>query len=174
MTPVAPATAITAPPQGLAQVIFLRPNRGIVTESDIALYRIARERTPIAPLPEGFQLVHNISPGNHTFMGYQNGKAHFIEASLAAGKRYYILIEPINSKENALLAVTQQLRDQESFKQWLSLPAISSQLPNSVDWYQQHNDKVDSAQVVSWQRWQQRDSADQRKFTLNSQDGISP
>ena len=88
------AAPLTPPPADKAQIIFLDPINAIQGMFPVGLYEVnGTQRTLLAELASHTKSVQLATPGHHVFASnFGGGSAHIMEADVAAGKRYYVLL----------------------------------------------------------------------------------
>ncbi|CAH0990968.1 hypothetical protein SIN8267_01069 [Sinobacterium norvegicum] len=163
-------TTLTAPPADMAQIVFVRPSQGVLQQSDVELYRISRERIPVAPIESGSKFSLDITPGHYYFMAYQNKTANFIEANVIAGRRYFVLIDAANSKSSQLMPLSQQRYSALNYQQ---LPLTTTAEIEQPQWFKKNQGKVKKSQIVYWQQWQMLDSNSRKALKVSKNSGIA-
>jgi len=95
---VQPATnqEVPAPTIGKAQIIFLRPSRYFTTMLTYLYEKQTDHDVFISAIGGVNKVVYDVEPGKRMFVSSNGIGTHFMNASVEAGKRYYVLVRPIH------------------------------------------------------------------------------
>src|SRR3954470_17955496 len=90
----AASQVIPAPPADKAQIVFLEPVNKIQGFFPVAIFELDGDaRTLLAVTGSMTRTVLNFEPGPHRLMSTNLlTKVHFLDATVEAGKRYYVLV----------------------------------------------------------------------------------
>jgi hypothetical protein len=123
------------------------------------------------------KLVQNVDPGEHLLMS-MGMVAHFMDADVEAGKRYYVLLRflygrgfqlrPIRNSGGSEFSVTNP-----KFNSWLMDCSIVEKTADADSWYAKYKDQVDKTQAHYLVEWQGKSSNQRDELTLRKEDAIA-
>lgn len=172
-----PDATIPAPSADQAQIVFLEPINKIQGMFPAGVFLIDGEkRTLVNVTSWRSKSVINLPPGKHLLFSSHVG--HFMEANVAAGKRYYVLmrfiygnglqLRPIRPSGSSPYRV-----DGPDFSKWMK--ATNRFLKMSADagaYFDLFKEAVDQAQKNALENWQAKTPAEIAELTLNEEDAI--
>jgi hypothetical protein len=90
----APSQELQPPPADKAQIVFLEPVNKVQGYFPVGIYELkGDQRTLLAITGAQTKTVLLVEPGQHRFMSTNIlTKVHFLDATVEAGKRYYVLV----------------------------------------------------------------------------------
>ena len=173
--------ALTPPPADQAQIIFLDPINAIQGMFPTGLYEVqGSERTLLAELASHTKSVQLVSPGHHVFASNPGGgSAHILEADVAAGKRYYVLM-----RFSFIYAQGMQLRPirptgpsdfsvaNKDFPEWVAITRFVVKTPAADAYDQKSSTAFAKAQADGLADWKMKTPAQRAELTLNVEDAI--
>jgi hypothetical protein len=139
-------TSLSTPDANSAVVRFVRPSRFVGSARD---YALLDGEQAIGTLSNGAQFSYITTPGKHLFIapGFGNVRPYFLEADLAPGKTYYVVVSSYQedfSTRRVLLAPITPNTDQ-----WKEVPTYDKDLtrlePDRVNleaWSALHRDEI--------------------------------
>ena len=141
-----PTAALSMPDANSSVVRFIRPSRFVGAARD---YAILDGEKAIGALSSGAQFDYVTTPGKHLFIapGFRGVGPYFLEADLAPGKKYYVLVsshqEDLSTRRVLLTPITR------STEQWKEVPTYEKDLtrlePDRASleaWSAQHSDEI--------------------------------
>lgn len=151
--------ALALPPADKAQIVFLRPS-GYFPSLMTSLYEVRPERdVPVSMIGGHQKVVYEVEPGRRVFLSNNGVGAHFLNADVAAGKRYYVLVRPIHGNGFQLRPLrkdgsTDYNARTPEFPQWLSEtvrvePAPGAPTPGGL--FQKNMGRTRDKGFASWQ-----------------------
>ncbi|GAB3027652.1 hypothetical protein GCM10027285_07250 [Oleiagrimonas citrea] len=171
--------AAPSPEPGKALVIFMRPSSfGGAIQSSV--YDTGKQGDDfIGVVSAKTKLAYQADPGTHLFMVVaENGD--FMNATLDAGKTYYVLVSPrvgVFKARFSLLpihndpAAKYSLQSQR-FQSWKSETSFVVKTPAADQWYAEHKASVNAKQAEYMQKWNRASAQQKAELTLHAADGI--
>lgn len=168
------------PAPGKALVVFMRPSfmgRAIAA----TVYDAPDSGTTfIGEVGYKDKLAYQADPGMHRFMVVAEN-ADFMDATLEAGKTYYVLVRsrPGMWKARFSLLPMHNRADAEynvqgpDFQQWTAAGQVTEPTPAATAWYEAHKADVESKKADYLQKWNRMAAEDRAVLVLNSEDGIT-
>jgi hypothetical protein len=162
-----------------ALVVFLRPSAygGGVSAS---VYDAPDGSTEFIGLVQhGNKLAYQATPGQHRFMVIAEN-ADFVDATLEAGKTYYVLVSPRMGMWKArfsLLPIHNTPTGDESlqsaeFKKWMAKTSFVETTDSNRTWYENNKASVESKKADYLVKWNRMLPEDKKLLTLFAEDGI--
>lgn len=171
---------LPSPPADKAQIVFLEPINSIQGMFPVGLFEVTGDsKTHLATTGSHTKAIVNLPPGHHLLMAAQSGiRAHFMEANVAAGKRYYVLVRFIYGNGFQLRPVrTDDSSDysvkNKDFPTWMSSTRIVEMTPESVQTFEKLKPYVDKVQTEGWKTWNEKTPAQRAELTLNPADAVA-
>lgn len=162
-----------------ATVIFLRPSSvGGAVQSSV--YDVTGGATRFGGIVSAkTQVAMHVEPGPHLLM-VQAENADFMNATLDAGKTYYVLIKPRMGMWKARFSLIPIHNDPSAkynlqstdFAKWKSASTPVYVSPAAQAWYSQHQSDIEAKRVDYMKKWDRMAPADKTVLTLHTQDGI--
>lgn len=168
---------LPAPPADKAQIVFLNPNNAVAAAFLTGLYDVkGDEKEFYGMLGSKTKLIQNVAPGHHLFMGHTMlANAHFLEANVEAGKRYYVLLRFVYGRGLQLRPLRVAAGSEFSienplFNEWNTGSSFVVKTADADAWYAKYKSVVDEAQTKGWAEWQGKNDAQKAELTLNKDD----
>lgn len=170
MTPLQEPINLT-PASDKATVLFLRPSTmGFKVQS--AVYDVSTESNEIIGIvPAKGKVLHETTPGKHLYMVVSEN-ADFLQADLAPGKLYYVVVRPRMGTWRArfsLSAVDREEAASAKFQNWLSDCQPLEANEETRQWARKNAASVNKKQDGYYQKWNAK--PDDAKPTLRPEDG---
>ncbi len=169
---------LTPPPADKAQIIFLDPINAIQGMFPVGVYEVhGTERTLLAELASHTKSVQLVTPGHHVFASNPGGAAHIMEADVAAGKRYYVLMRFIYAQGMQLRPIRPtgpsdfSVANKE-FPEWMVITRFVDITPAAAVQDQKFGDNYAKAQAEAQAVWLKKTPAQRAELTLNVEDAI--
>ena len=161
--------ATYAPKANKAMIVFMRPSGlGFAVQSSV--FNITNgEPEYIAIVSAKKKVAQEFSPGTYRFMVIGES-ASFMDATLAAGKTYYALVEPRMGMWKARFAfepVKAAQLDSADLKGWLEDCTWVENTPQALDWSKANMESIKSKKNEYLADWVQ----DSEKAVLAAADG---
>ena len=170
---------LTPPPADKAQIIFLDPINAIQGAFPTGLYEVhGSERTLLAELASHTKSVQLFTPGRHVFASNPGGgSAHILEADVAAGKRYYVLMRFIYAQGMQLRPIRPTGPSDFSvanrdFAEWVSITRFVEKTPAADDYDRKSSASFANAQADGLADWKKKSPVQRAELTLNVEDAI--
>jgi hypothetical protein len=139
----------TAPPPGKAAVVFLRPSASGYTAS---IFELKKDTNVFAGhVPAFKKLLYVADPGTTRFLVSGQG-ADFLDATLDAGRTYYVLVLPATGAGFQFKPVTKA--DDRNFQRWFDDAAWVQTGPEAEAWAKSHAAQIDARRRVTMPRWE--------------------
>jgi hypothetical protein len=167
------------PEPGKAMVVFLRPSRmGFAVESTV--YDAPDAETKFLGIVSyKTRVAYQVDPGPHRFMVIGEN-ADFVDATLDAGKTYYILVRVRMGMWKARfsllpvhLADAKYTTQSAEFKEWMENTGFVETTPAALDWYAQHKADVQAKKAEYLQKWNVMLPQDRASLTIHAEDGTT-
>ncbi len=174
-----PSQALAPPPADRAQIVFVEPINSIQGMLPVGIFEIEGDRrTHIATTGAHSKTVVLLPPGRHVLMATQGGIAHFLEAKVEPGKRYYVLVRFIYANGFQLRPLrrtgpsdyTVQHKD---FPTWMASTKFVEKTAASDAFFEKYKANVDKAQAAGWTTWQDKSPVERAELTLTPQDAVA-
>ncbi|HSI37831.1 MAG TPA: hypothetical protein VK946_02045 [Methylotenera sp.] len=168
------------PPQDRAQIVFLEPINSIQGMFPVGIFEINdNNRTLLATTGAHSKVALLFTPGRHILMANQPGiAAHFLDANVEAGKRYYVLLRfiyangfqmrPLRSSGPSDYAITNK-----DFPRWISETRFVDKTTDSDAFFEKYNEAVIKSQTSGWKTWLAKTPQQRAELTLNLEDAIT-
>lgn len=177
MSPSAVASPVPAP--GKALVVFMRPSNygGAIqasvydaTQPDEAFIGIVSAKTKVA---------HQAEPGKHLFMVIGEN-ADFVNATLDAGKTYYVLVSPRMGVWKARFSLLPIHNDpaakyslhSDDFREWQAATRFVERSSAADAWYRENAASVSEKRAGYMERWNSASPEQQAELTVLPEDGV--
>jgi hypothetical protein len=172
-----PYQQMSAPPTEQAQIVFVDPNSPIRGTLPVGIYEVKDGvSTLVAMTGAGSKALILLSPGHHLLMANQGvGTAHFLDANVEAGKRYYVLVRFIYGNGFQLRPIratgvfSVARRD---FSLWMTETHFVDSTSDGRAYFETYKKYIDEAQTVGWRSWLAKTDKERAEVTLNPQDAI--
>ena len=172
------ATSVTVSPDD-ATVVFLRPSSfGGAIQSSV--YDVSGGATTFAGIVSAKTRVSMQLPaGQHLLMVIaENGD--FLNATLAPGKTYYVLVKPRMGVWKARFSLIPIHSDpaakynvrSKDFASWKAECQPVVKTPAADAWYQQHRADIEAKRLEYMKKWDRMAPQDKAVLTLHAEDGV--
>lgn len=167
------------PEEGKALVIFLRSTQVGALISASVYDAPDAETKFIGIIQNGQRVAYQAEPGQHRFMVIAEN-ADFMEATLEAGKTYYVLISPRPGAWKArfsLLPIHNDPKAEESlhsedFKKWMAKTNLVENTDKTLAWYEETKPSIEEKKADYLKKWAVMAPDDKAQLTLKAEDGI--
>lgn len=167
------------PEDGKALVVFLRPSfyGGGISAS---VYDAPDGETRFIGLVQHkHKVAYQADPGTHRFMVIAEN-ADFLDATLEAGKTYYVLVSPRPGMWKArfsLLPIHNTPTGDESlqsaeFKEWMAKTYFVEATDSNRAWFESNKASVEEKKADYLVKWNRMAPEDKALLTLRVEDGI--
>jgi len=169
---------LAPPPADKAQIIFLDPINAIQGMFPVGVYELhGTERTLLAELASHTKSVQLVTPGHHVFASNPGGVAHVMEADVAAGKRYYVLMRFIYAQGMQLRPIRPTGPSDFSvankdFGEWVSITHFVDKTAAADEHDRKFDSAIVKAQAEAQADWLRKTPAQRAELTLNVGDAI--
>ncbi len=154
-----------------ATILFLRPSK-MAFKVQSVVYDVSTETNEIIGIvPAKGKVLHETTPGKHLYMVVSEN-ADFLQADLAPGKLYYILIRPRMGNWRArfsLSTVDHEKAASAEFQKWLSDCQPLEANDETRQWAAENEASVNKKRAGYFRKWQAK--PDDAKPTLRPEDG---
>lgn len=171
---------ISEPSNDAAQIVFLRPSKGVMGAFNAVIIDVSNEQHNILGVSTAIsKFVVEIAPGKHTLFSTHGFQGHIMEVNVEAGKRYYVLVRPIYGNGFQLRPIKHNISNEfgfnnPEFEQWVSDTSYVSMGEGAKEWYKdfyEGNQKILSkAKAV----WSEKDIDQKYQLTLMPEDAVMP
>jgi len=172
-----PDYTIPAPPEDQAQIVFLEPINKIQGMFPVGIFVVeGGQRRLINVSSWRSKSVANLPPGKHLLYSAHGG--HFMEANVAAGKRYYVLLRFIYAHGLQLRPVrpsgdSEYRVNGPHFPKWMKQTnRFVKMSPDAEAQFDVNKAFVDQAQQKALENWQAKTPAEIAELTLNVEDAV--
>lgn len=180
----APATSIALddippPPADKAQIVFLKPTRGVFGRLIAGIYSVddgARNLLGVLDFDSRFAV--DVAPGKHRYMANMGSFAHFLDADVEAGKRYFVLARFVYAQGYQLRPVRPGTAGdfdagQPAFAEALKSTVIRETNPKTLAWFAKHDAKsIAKAQARGEETWARKTDAERAELMLRPGDAL--
>jgi len=167
------------PEEGKALVIFLRTSF-VGSAISASVYDAPDAETRFIGIIQNKQRVaYQAEPGQHRFMVIAEN-ADFVDATLEAGKTYYVLVSPRMGAWKArfsLLPIHNDPAAEESlhsadFKEWMAKTQLVEATESNLAWYERTKANIEEKKADYLKKWNVMLPADKAELTLKAEDGV--
>jgi hypothetical protein len=165
--------------QDKAQIVFLNPSNAISGAFLAQLYELNGEnREFLGALGPKTKTVVNVDAGGHLFMLNQAGLGQFVQANVAAGKRYYVMTRFVYGRGLQLRPIRPAGGNPEftvgnpRFREWLNESQLVVKTADADAFVQKYKTQIDEAQKRGMEEWQAKRPDQKDELTLNREDSI--
>ncbi len=172
------AAPVAVPPDD-ATVVFLRPSSfGGAIQSSV--YDVTGGITTFGGIVSAkTQVSMHVPAGEHLLMVIAEN-ADFLDATLAPGKTYYVLVKPRMGMWKARFSLIPIHNDpaakynlqSKEFANWKSASIPVGKTPAADAWYQQHREDIEAKRLDYMKKWDRMAPQDKAVLTLHAQDGV--
>lgn len=174
--------ALPPPPVDAAQIVFLEPINKIQGLFPVGIFAVEGEqRRLLAVSGHHSKAVVNLPPGHHTLMANHSGMiAHFLDADVEAGKRYYVLLRFIYAHGFQMRPVradgsTDYSVKAKDFSAWNAKTKVMDTTPEGrVHFEETIKESIDKSYAKGWAAWQGKTLGQRAELTLRVEDAVAP
>ena len=176
----APSQVLQPPPADKAQIVFLEPVNKVQGYFPVGLYELNGDaRTLLAVTGSRTRTVLLVDPGKHRYMTTNIlTKVHFMDATVEAGKRYYVLIRFVYNEGFQLRPIRPEGASDFSMKgadwpTWLTeTPRTVVKAPLGDEEFGKEKvvKRIDKAYAKAAEAWNKRTDAERAELTLTPAD----
>lgn len=173
------SAALTNPPADMAQIVFLDPINAIQGMFPTGLYEVhGTERTLLTELASHTKSVQLVTPGHHVFASNPGGgTAHILEADVAAGKRYYVLMRFIYAQGMQLRPIRPTGPSEFSvankdFAEWVSITHYVEKTAAADEYDKKNSAAMARSQADGLADWARKNATQRAELTLNVGDAV--
>jgi hypothetical protein len=174
-----PDQTVPAPRQDKAQIVFLNPSNAISGAFLAQLYELNGEsREFLGALGPKTKMVVNVDAGGHLFMLNQAGLGQFVQANVAAGKRYYVMTRFVYGRGLQLRPVRPAGGAPEftvgnpRFREWINESQLVAKTADADAFVEKYKPQIDEAQQRGMKEWQAKRDDQRAELTLNREDSV--
>jgi hypothetical protein len=167
------------PEEGKALVIFLRSSF-VGSAISASVYDAPDGETKfIGVIQHKQRVAYQAEPGQHRFMVIAEN-ADFMDATLEAGKTYYVLVSPRMGAWKArfsLLPIHNDTTSEENvntadFKKWMTNTQLVEATDSNRAWYERTQASIEEKKADYLRKWNVMLPADKALLTLKPEDGV--
>ena len=172
------AAPLAAPPADKAQIVFVDPANAIQGAIPAWLYEVnGKDRTLLAVMGPHSKSAQLVAPGHHVFASNAAGGTHILEADVAAGKRYYVLLRFVYAHGMQLrplrpTGTSEYSVNYKDFADWLASTTFFVKTAAADDFNQKHADLFAKEQDAGLVEWSKKSPAQRAELTLAVGDAI--
>ena len=170
---------IPPPPADKAQIVFLKPTRGAFGALIAGIYSMdGGTRQLLGVLDKESRIAVDVAPGRHRYMANMGGFAHFLDAEVEAGKRYFVVARFVYAQGYQLRPVRPGTAGdfdagQPAFTEALASTAIREVNPKTLAWFAKHDAKaIAKSQAKGEETWARKTDAERAELTLRPGDSL--
>jgi Protein of unknown function (DUF2846). len=162
-----------------ATVVFMRPSSfGGAIQSTV--YDVTAGKTTFGGVVSAkTQVSMTLPAGEHQLM-VVGESADFLDATLVAGKTYYVLVTPRMGVWKARFSLIPIRSDgtseysmgSDKFAKWRAACAPAWKAPAADAWYAEHRADVEAKRVEYLEKWNRKSPDEKAERTLRAQDGV--
>ena len=167
------------PEEGKALVIFLR-STFVGSAISASVYDAPDNETKFIGIIQNKQRVaHQAEPGVHRFMVIAEN-ADFMDATLEAGKTYYVLVSPRMGVWKARFSLLPIHSDpaiehnvhSADFKKWMASTQLVEVTDKNIAWYERTKANIEEKKADYLKKWNAMLPADKAELTIKAEDGV--
>jgi len=167
------------PPPDKAQVVFLEPINSIQGLVPVGIYEVNdNSRTLLAITGAHSKVAVSFAPGHHLLMANHSGMiAHYLDANVEAGKRYYVLVRFIYGRGFQLRPLRPSGPSDytvlhKDFPTWISGTRFVENTRDGNDYFEKIKDTVTKSQAEGWNTWLTKTPEERAELTLGPKDAV--
>lgn len=175
-----PSQTLAPPPPDKAQIVFLEPINAVQGLFPVGIFEInGTSRTLLATTGAHTKVALLFEPGHHVLMANHSGMiAHFLDANVAAGKRYYVLVRFIYGMGFQLRPIrptgsSDYTAGSKDFAKWVNDTRLVDKTPDGDTFYEQNRERIDATQAKGWEKWLAKTPEERAELTLNPEDAVA-
>ena len=167
------------PEEGKALVIFLR-STFVGSAISASVYDAPDNETKFIGIIQNKQRVaYQAEPGQHRFMVIAEN-ADFVDATLEAGKTYYVLVSPRMGVWKARFSLLPIHSDpaiehnvhSADFKKWMASTQLVEVTDKNIAWYEKTKANIEEKKADYLKKWNAMLPADKAELTIQVHDGV--
>lgn len=168
------------PAEGKAMVVFMRSSFvGSMIASSVYDAPDSGD-TFLGVVNNKDKLAVQLDPGQHRFMVIAEN-ADFLDATLEAGKIYYVLVSPRPGAWKARFSLfpihnkadAEHSLQGEGFKKWMAATTYTEKTPAADAWYVENKASVDEKKADYLVKWNKMAPEDRAELVLHAEDGVA-
>ncbi|MGH8049766.1 MAG: hypothetical protein ACREPB_03795 [Arenimonas sp.] len=171
---------LPSPEKDKAQIIFLKPTLQVVGKVSVQIFDVTDTETKlVGVMLSKTRMILNVAPGKHRFMSTTfYGSAHFMEADLEPGKRYFVLLRAIYNYGFQFRPIKRDgpsdyRPENTPYESWIADSTENKMTPETEASYRGNKRSqkwVARAQQESWGKWLAKTPEQRAELTLNKTD----
>lgn len=172
-----PDFTLPAPPADQAQIVFLEPINKIQGLFPVGIFVLEGEQRRLVNVSSWrSKSVINLPPGKHLLLSAHGG--HLLEANVAAGQRYYVLLRFIYANGLQLRPIrpsgsSEYRVNGPHFPKWIKATNRFVQpSPDAEAYFETFKAGVEQAHKKALENWQAKSPAEIAELTLNVEDAV--
>jgi hypothetical protein len=175
----ASSAPLAAPPADQAQIIFVDPANAIQGAIPTFVFELrGTDRTLLGVMGPHSKMVQLVAPGHHVFAS--NGastSAHILEADVAAGKRYYVLLRFVYANGFQLRPIrptgpSEYAATNKEFGDWVTSTSYVVKTAAGDAFAEKHAAGFAKEQAAGLAEWGKKLPVQRAELTLNASDTI--
>lgn len=168
------------PAEGKALVVFMRPSfyGGLIAST---VYDTTdTDTTFIGSVGYKQKMAYQADPGFHRFMVIAEN-ADFVDATLEAGKTYYVLVRARPGAWKARFSLIPLPADpaaefsiaKPDFAEWQAATSYVQTTAAGTAWYEAHRAEIEAKKADYLEKWNRMLPADKAELTIRAEDGVA-
>lgn len=165
---------------GKAQIVFMRPSNTIISGAFAGFLYDVKDGNDqlISPIMGGSKVIYEVDPGQHVFMSNGVVIAHFMDANVEAGKRYYVLVRYVHAYGLQLRPIridgtTEYNTALKDFPSWLKGTQRVESSEAVTGFLTQYKAGYEETRAKGFKEWQEKSPTQRAELTLNASDGVT-
>ncbi len=171
------------PPADKAQIILLEPINKVQGGFPVGIFELrGGERMLLAVTGAHTKYILHLDPGHHTLMstiGFGGFKAHLLDATVEAGKRYYVLVRFVYREGFQLRPIrpagdSDFRMDGPDYPGWQSTTRFVEKTPAGDTMFtkEKYRKNIDKLLAKAQEAWAARTDAERAELTLTAADAV--
>ena len=167
---------ISEPSQEMAQVVFLRPSKGVMGAFNSIIIDVTQpEHKILGVAPAISKFAVDVKPGKHTLFSTHGLQGHVMNMEVEAGKRYYVLVRPIYGNGFQLRPIKHDTNNEfgfnnPEFDNWVTDTKLVSKGLGAEEWYTDFNEKNLKLLAKAQKVWDEKNDEQRFQLTLLPED----
>lgn len=175
---MSPTVAAAGPAPGKALIVFLRPSK-FAFAIDAPVFLMEEEgETFLGIASASTRFDYQVAPGNYELM-VSGEVAEFLDATVAAGKTYYVIVDPRMGAWKARFSLHPVRRGPPSkfhmgmpeFRRWLGEVQPVTIGPSAREWYEQNRAEIAEKRAEFLLKWNDKTPEEIAALQLRVEDG---
>lgn len=175
-TSIAADQSITSPKEDQAQIVFLRPTKGVMGVFNSIIFDISNGADEIIGVaPANSRFAHDFAPGSHRLFSTNGLQGHIMDMTVEAGQRYYVVVRPIYGNGFQLRPLKPNADgefklDMKQVEDWIGKTQVTQKMPGTDQWYTDFKTNIDKVKADALEVWDEKDSEQRNLLTLEPSD----